>query len=355
MTRRTLPILVFAFAILPLLSSCGTSKIVFDIITPAEVQLPGGIENTALANLVSLSIEDNLEGVSDLLKGRGELVNQVAAQGSISGLKKELQSNTNTLPEDIRITKEEVDSTSGQHELSWEVMDSICTVLGKETVIALKSFTSRTAIDYSGYDRKSEKNPLKVWSIDFAYNVSSDYIYIARLKVYVNIGWKIYHPSERMLILDRVYLDSLFIETNGMSKVEAERALPGIKNAIEDAGYIAGARFARRISPRRTTVERKYFTSGNDDFKQANNFVKMRYWERAAEFWRKNIENPKPKIAGSAMYNLALVSEMNGKLEEAIDQIESARKLYYHKLIEAYHQILNQRKSIREPIPDMQQ
>jgi len=354
MKQRTYLILAFAAVMLPLLSSCGTSKIVFDVITPAEVRLPGGVENTTLANLVSSSMEDNLEGVSDLLKGRGELVNQVAAQGSINGLKKELQSNTNTIPEQIRITEEQIHTSSEQHDLSWEVLDSICTALGKETIIALKSFESKTTMDYSGYERKAEKDPLKVWSIDFAYNVSTDYVYIARLKAYVTIGWKIYCPADRKVILDRVYSDSLFTEAKGMSKVEAERSLPGIKNAIEDAGYVAGARFARRISPRKTVVERKYFTSGNDDFKQANNFVKMRYWDKAAEYWKKNIENPKPKIAGSARYNLALVSEMNGKLEEAIDLVESAMERYPHELIEAYHQILNQRKSTQEPKPDMQ-
>jgi tetratricopeptide (TPR) repeat protein len=173
------------------------------------------------------------------------------------------------------------------------------------------------------------------------------------LKAYVTVGWKIYYPAERKIILDQVYLDSVFTEANGMSKVEAERSLPGIKNAIEDAGYIAGARFARRVSPRKTTVERKYFTSGNDDFKQANQFIEMRYWESAAEFWEKNMENPKPNIAGAARYNLALIHEMNGKLDEAIDLVVSAGKLYNHKVIKAYHQILNQRRSTQEPNPDM--
>ncbi len=354
MKQRTSHILVFVIAVSTLLSSCGTSRIVFDIITPPEINLPGGIENSAVVSLVSPDIGNDLENVNELFKGRGELINQVAAQGCIEGFRKEIESNTNILLEQVLLPEEEILHSQEQMDLPWEVLDSICIALDKESVIALKSFDSRTAMDYSGYDRKTEKNPMKVWSIDFAYNVSTDYVYIARLKVYVNIGWKIYHPAERTIVQDRVYYDSLFTEAKGMTKNEAERGLPGIKNAVEDAGYVAGARFASKISPRRTAVERKYFKSGNEDFKQANTFVEMRYWDEAAEYWEKNIENPKPKIAGCARYNLALICEMNGKLEEAIDLVKSAGKQYHHKVIETYLQILMNRKSAKKPKPNMQ-
>ena len=79
----------------------------------------------------------------------------------------------------------------------------------------------------------------------------------------------------------------------------------------------------------------------------------MRYWDKAAEYWEKNIENPKPKIAGSARYNLAIFNEINGKLEEAIDLVESAGTQYQHKLIKAYLQILNNRKATQESKPDI--
>lgn len=351
MKQRTLLILVSTAMILPVLSSCGTSKIVFDIINPAEVRLPGGVENSTLVNLVSSSFQDNLEGVADMLKGKGELVNQFAAQSSIDGLRRELQSITRAVPLQTQVTEELILYSSGQPDLSWAVLDSICKSVEKETVIALKSLESRTAMDYSGYERKAEKDPLKVWSIDFAYNVSTDWVYLARLKVYVNIGWKIYHPAERNILLDRVYYDSLFTEASGLSKSEAERGLPGIKNAIEEAAFIAGSRFASQVSPQRNAVERKYFTSGNNDFRQANNFVEMRYWDRAAEYWQKNSENPNPKIAGRALYNLALTREMNGELAEAIDLVDNALVLYQHKLIEAYFDILKQRRKAEESNP----
>ena len=84
--------------------------------------------------------------------------------------------------------------------------------------------------------------------------------------------------------------------------------------------------------------------SGNDDFKEANKFVKMRYWERAAEFWEKNRDNPDTRIAASAKYNLALIQEMNGNLDEAIQLAENAYNEVPKKLINSYIRILKDRK-----------
>ena len=352
MKQRKIVTLVLTAGILLFLSSCSTSKIVFDVINPAKAQLPEGLENATVINLVSPSMEDRLDDISDLLKGKGELMNQIAAQGAIAGFNQELQMNTGIQLMQTFLPDNQIITSADNSDTSWKMMDSICLASGVKTIIALKSFESKTEMDYSGYERRTLADPVKVWSNTLAYDVATDYVYIARLKAYVEIGWKVFYPAGREMMLDQAYVDSVFTEAEGMSKNEAERMLPGIKNAVEDAGFIAGSRFARRFSPGRTTVERKYFTSGNDDFKQANNYVKMRYWDKAAEFWQKNIENPHPKIAGTARYNLALVREMNGKLEEAIDLVESTRQSYHNSLMDEYLQILKQRDTTRDLNPD---
>ena len=333
-------------------TSCSTSKIVFDVVDPAEIELPGGIGNTSIVNLVFRVMDDKVNEISDLFKGKGELVNQIASQGTVAGLRKEIEISSNTQMLVSSLPGNEVATSNKPIDLSWDLIDSICQASTKQTLIVLNSFDFRTEIDYSGYERRTQTDPAKVWSNTIAYDVATDYVYIARLKAYVNLGWKIFYPASREIILDQVYLDSVFTESEGMTKNEADRMLPGIKNAVEDAGYIAGLKFARRIIPGRTTVERKYFTSGTNDFKQANNFVKMRYWEQAGEFWQMNIDNSDPKIAGSARYNLALVYEMNGKLEEAIDLVENAKKSYPNALMDKYLQILKQRYALAGSEPD---
>jgi len=322
------------------------------VVDPAEIKLPGGIGSTTIVNLVSRSMDDKVNEISDLFKGKGELVNQIASQGTVAGLRREIEMSSDNQILVSSLPDNEVATTNKLPDLSWYLIDSICQASKRQTLIVLNSFDSRTEIDYSGYERRIQVDPVKIWSNTIAYDVATDYVYIARLKAYVNLGWKIFYPASREILLDQVYLDSVFTESEGMSKNEAERMLPGIKNAVEDAGYIAGSNFARRIAPGRTTVERRYFTSGTDDFKQANNFVKMRYWEQAGEFWQRNIDNSDPKIAGSARYNLALVREMNGKLEEAIDLVESAKKSYPNALMDEYLQILKQRNALADSASD---
>ena len=331
-----------------MLDSCTTSRIVFDVMDPADIEIPEGIENTCLINLIATSGKEEIDDISELFKGRGELVNQIAAQGAIAGLTKELQITNNILLQQIRQPGEIIYPQDGKADPSWETMDSICQATGKKTILTLNSFKSRTEIDYSGYERKVQADPVKVWTKALAYDVATDYVYVARLKAYVDVGWTIYYPVERLIVSDQVYPDSVFTEVEGNSQRDAENNLPGIKNAIEDAGYIAGSHFASRISPGRTTVERIYYSSGNDDFKKAQNFVKMRYWDDAAEFWRDNIDNPDPKIASKARFNLALIHEMNGQLKEAIDMLESAKDFYTTILIDEYLQVLQQRMKTPE-------
>ncbi|UCG28148.1 MAG: hypothetical protein JSV24_01965 [Bacteroidales bacterium] len=326
-------------------SGCGTSKIVYDVRDPAEVQLPGGTEKIAVLNVVSASIGDDLQKVDELFKGEGELVNKIASQGAVNSFIKEVGelsdmqvNNLSVHPGAIRIQPE------GKAMISWALVDSLCIAAGTEILVTLESFNSRTSIDYSSYSRKPKSDQVKIWSNTIAYDISTENIYIARLKVYIESNWKVYHPGENRIIMDRTFTDSLFTEADGPSQVEAEKRLPGKKNAIEDGGYITGTKFAARITPGRTTVQRVYFTSGNDDFKEANKFVKMRYWEMAAEFWEKNRDNPDTKIGGTAKYNLAIIREMNGNLDEAIQLAEDAYSELPKKLINSYIQILKERK-----------
>jgi hypothetical protein len=74
----------------------------------------------------------------------------------------------------------------------------------------------------------------------------------------------------------------------------------------------------------------------------------MRYWDDAAEFWRDNIDNPDPKIASKARFNLALIHEMNGQLKKAKDMLESAKDFYTTILIDEYLQVLQQRMKTPE-------
>jgi len=66
-------------------------------------------------------------------------------------------------------------------------------------------------------------------------------------------------------------------------------------------------------------VSRKYYIKGSDEFKNAKYSVKASDWDAAKEIWNKYINDPDPKIASYALYNMALASEIEGDLDAAYD------------------------------------
>lgn len=50
-------------------------------------------------------------------------------------------------------------------------------------------------------------------------------------------------------------------------------------------------------------------------------------WLKAAEIWNKQSKNKNPRMAAKACYNMALVCEMEGKLDNAIDWLVQSHSM----------------------------
>ncbi|MCK4345583.1 MAG: hypothetical protein KAX05_09890, partial [Bacteroidales bacterium] len=61
--------------------------------------------------------------------------------------------------------------------------------------------------------------------------------------------------------------------------------------------------------------------------------------------WERNLNNPDPKIASAAKYNMAMINEMKGKMENAVELAKAAWQLNQNKTIETYIQLLENRLS----------
>ena len=83
---------------------------------------------------------------------------------------------------------------------------------------------------------------------------------------------------------------------------------------------------------------------GTDNFKIAKRRAQTGNWDGAAELWEKEIDNPKSKVAGRAHYNMAIINEINGNLDEAIQWARKAYSDYNNKLALDYVRILEERE-----------
>jgi hypothetical protein len=129
----------------------------------------------------------------------------------------------------------------------------------------------------------------------------------------------------------------------GVNPLVAVAALIGRKEAIIDVSNRAGHDYALRIIPFRNRVYRDYFVKGTNNFIIAKRKAQMDQWDEAGQLWEKETANPKPRIAGRACYNMGIINEINGNVEEALKWVQKAYTDYNTKQAREYSKILENR------------
>jgi hypothetical protein len=93
----------------------------------------------------------------------------------------------------------------------------------------------------------------------------------------------------------------------------------GHEKLLMDAAKYLGESFGKKIIPSWIPVERMYYGSSNPEMIKAEQFAINNEWLKAAEIWNRETKNKNLKIVAKSCYNLALASEMEGKIDLSID------------------------------------
>jgi hypothetical protein len=131
----------------------------------------------------------------------------------------------------------------------------------------------------------------------------------------------------------------------GINPASALSALTGRKDAVKNTGMNMGKNYATRIITYWIRVSREYYVKGNDNFKIAKRRAQTGNWDGAAELWLKETTNSKAKVAERACYNTAIINEINGDLDKAIEWAKKSYEDYNNKLALEYLNILKNRKA----------
>jgi len=137
--------------------------------------------------------------------------------------------------------------------------------------------------------------------------------------VYVMVNWYIYDLKKKELTGFFNKIDTINWNKEAYSIRYAKKVLPPRTDAVYNAAAIAGTNLAQYLSPHWINVQRMYYQSGQTELKKTNDLVANNQWLEAAEIWKRNVNNKNKKIAAKSMYNMALVCEMNGELDAAMD------------------------------------
>jgi hypothetical protein len=100
------------------------------------------------------------------------------------------------------------------------------------------------------------------------------------------------------------------------------------RKLIENTAIYLGKNFCTKIIPEWTTVERSYYRSKNANMLQAEQLCLNGEWLKAAEIYQRETTNKNRNIAAKAKYNMALICEMEGKPDVAIDWLINSHSTF---------------------------
>jgi hypothetical protein len=325
------------FLVFFLLVSCKTNQLYINVWEPAPVTVPSYIKSVGVINRSiptdETKVFDEIEKVFTL---ESVDLDKDGALEAIKGLSGQLLDN-NRFDEVKTLT--DIDFRTSRLEnfptpLSWEIVDRICNETGTNALFSLEKFDTDTRVSYSANQVKIETPIGSIPGIEHQ----------AEMQTTVKTGWRIYDPAGKSILDEYVENETATNIGKGINPLVAARALAGRKAAVSEVSIKAGQNYVLRITPYRIRVYRDYFVKGSDNFKIARRKAQMGQWDEAGELWRKETGNQNMKIAGRAAYNMAIISEINGDLDEALNWARKSWGDYGIKQALDYVRILENRQ-----------
>ena len=332
--------LIWTVALLHIiLSSCSsTNALRISVIEPAPVHIPGDIQSVGIVDRSVPSEESKqMDQVDKVLSVEGKNLDKDGARQSIVGLQDELMASGEF--ELIKILSDIDLKNPGMGvfpaALSWPAIKELCEQHEVDALITLAFYDTDTKIDYDAV-------PIKIQA---PMGISIPAIeHHAKAGTSIKTGWRIYDPVNQYILDEFVineYLQSSGAGVNPLKAVEA--IVVGRKENILQVSNDVGHAYALRLFPYKIRVSRDYFVRGTDNFEIGKRRAQTGDWNGAAELWEKEIENPKKKIAGRAHYNMAIINEINGDLDAAVDWASKSYTDYKNKDALRYLNVLKRR------------
>ncbi len=318
-------------------ASCKTNELYINVLQPAPVTLPPYIKKVGIINRSIATDETKLLDVLDkALSLEGADLDKDGAWESITGLTEELKDNERF--SEVRLLND-IDFKASRigilpPPLAAGIVDSVCKVTNTDALFALERFDTDTRVNYSTRASKVD-TPLGEIPVPE---------HDAAMETIIKTGWRIYDPVEKTILDEFNFAESLVFHGRGINPVVAVAALTGRKEAVREVSRNAGQSYAMRILPYRLRVTRDYFVKGTNNFRIAKRKAQTGKWDEAGDLWEKETGNPRMKIAGRACYNMAIINEINGYLDDALGWAQKSWEDYKTRLALRYVRILEDRK-----------
>ncbi len=321
-----------------ILVSCKTNELYLNVVEPAPVQIPSDVKNVGIINRYLPTDETKaIDEIDKTLSLEGKNLDKYGSAESVRGLADELSGNSRfasvAVIDDIKFKTSGLESFPAP--LKWEIVEMICSEKNADALFALERYDTDTHVNYSS-QKGTVKTPLgSIPGIEHR----------VEMQTVVQTGWRIYYPSEKAILDEYAYEESIIFSGSGINPLLAAAGLIGRKEAVIQVSSKAGHEYAMRILPYQIEVSRDYYVKGTGNFKIAKRRAQLGKWDEAGELWDKETNNSKGKIAGRACYNMAIINEINGDFNSAIGWAQKAYEDYNNKLALNYIRVLENRRN----------
>lgn len=329
---------IFIIPLLILFTGCSaTNTLTLSVLEPAEVELSPGIDRIGVIDRsLTQNGSNTLETLDQIFSVKGPELDSLGAAAGLTALIEELSVNERFSSIDQIITDRLRNPVYGSFPapLSWEDIDELSTENGVRAIFSLEFYDTDSNISYSTR-RVTVQGPLGIEIPALEH--------IAVVETTIQTGWRIY-DNDAKLIRDEYVMGETAVTTGrGINPGEAVKALTGRTEAVQAVSRNMGIRYAQSLLPYWTRVRRDYFVKGNDQFELAKRRAQTGNWDGAGEIWLRQTDHSDMKLAGRAHYNMGIISEINGDLEQAIEWVRTAYEEYGEKKALGYIRILQSR------------
>lgn len=311
--KQSLYPILFASFILFATACSSTNRVTMSVQQPAAVSVPSSMQEIGVINR-SLTREPAgvMETIDQIFSVKGPELDSLGSEAGVRSLTEELRRND-------RFTRVERPETGRLENpsygifpapLSWETVGEICEEHDLDGLFSLEFYNTTSDVEYSTR-RITIEGPLGVEIPALEHH--------AEVHTTIKTGWRIYDYSNRRVIDEYTRTDVVTTGGRGINPMEAVRAVTGRTEAVRTVSGNMGHYYTRSILPYYTRVSREYYVRGNDNLKMARRRAQTGNWDGAAEIWLAETENPRSKVAARAQYNMAIINEINGDLENAIE------------------------------------
>ena len=335
---RNLFQLVNIVLFLIILSGCSaTNRLTMGVTEPAQIPLGSDITRIGIINR-SVPSDGNkvVDEIDKILSLEGKNLDKEGAEAAITGLSDELSRGDRF--EKVEIITDIESQRKGlgvfPAALSWELVEKICKENNVDILFSLEFYDTDTKANYE-VTMVTIPNNLGIEAKVPGHKVE--------LNTVIKNGWRVYDPVGKILLDEYTSKDYLTSRGAGINPVKAIEAIIGRKEGVQQKSSNLGNVYGQNTKPLRRRVSRDYFVRGTDNFAVARRRAQTGDWNGAADLWESEINNPKMKIAGRAYYNMAIINEINGNLEKAIDWASKAYSDYGNNMALGYVNILKRR------------